>query len=122
MTVLIDAELSVVSAAMKMCLVTLVQLHCDVKYPSDKRMRLYAFGAAKKNERRSVDWTMRWPARVKSRSFFVTTTAGEDETSEDNPENNKRDAFDVAPSVPAHDNEAAAKPTTAEPAQRGPVT
>ena len=60
-------------------------------------------------------------------SFFVTTTAGEDETSEDNSENIKRDAFDVAPSVPAHDNEAAAKPTTAEPAtaesaQHGPVT
>ena len=55
-------------------------------------------------------------------SFFVTTTASEDETSEDNPENNKRDAFDVAPSVPAHDNEAAAKPTTAEPATAEPAT
>ena len=64
------------------------------------------------------------PARVKSRAFFLTTTAGEDETSEDIPENNKRDAVDVAPSVglPAHANEATAEPTTAEPAQRGPVT
>ena len=61
----------------------------------------------------------------KIRSFFVTTTAGEDETSECNPENSKRDAVDVAPSVPAPgdeaaaepapENEAAAEPTTAEP-------
>ena len=75
-----------------------------------------------KNESRSVDWTMRWPARVKSGAF----TAGEDETSEGNPENSKRDAVDVAPSVPAHEdeaaaepapeNEAAAEPTTTEPA------
>ena len=47
-------------------------------------------------------------------SFFLTTTAGEDETSEDIPENNKRDAVDVAPSIglPAHENEATAEPTT----------
>ena len=82
---------------------------------------------------------MRWPAQVKSGAFFVTTTAGEDETSEGNPENSKRDAVDVAPSVPvlpapedeavakpAPENEAAAEPataepTTAEPARRGPV-
>ena len=38
----------------------------------------------------------------------LTTTAGEDETSEGNPENSKRDAFDVAPSVPAPEDEAAA--------------
>ena len=59
-------------------------------------------------------------------SFFVTTTAGEDETSEGKPENSKRDAIDVAPSVPAPEdeaaaepaleNEAAAEPTTVEPA------
>ena len=63
------------------------------------------------------------PALVKSRAFILTTTAGEDETSEDNPENNKRDAADVAPSVglPAHENEATTEPTTAEPAQRGLV-
>ena len=36
----------------------------------------------------------------KIRSFFVTTTVGEDKTSEGNPENSKRDAVDVAPSVP----------------------
>ena len=58
-------------------------------------------------------------------SFFVTTTAGEDETSEGNPENNKRDSVDVAPSVPAED-EAVAEPApeneaAAEPARRGPV-
>ena len=44
----------------------------------------------------------------KIRSFFVTTTAGEDETFEGNPENSKRDAVDVAPSVPAPEDEAAA--------------
>ena len=77
---------------------------------------------------------MRWPARVNSGPFFVTTsrpTTGEDDTSESNPENIKRDAVDVAPSVPAPEdkaaaepapeNEAAAEPTTAEPARRGPV-
>ena len=62
--------------------------------------------------------------------------AGEDETSECNPENSKRDAVDVAPSVPAPEDEATAEPApeneaaaepitaepaTAEPARRGPV-
>ena len=46
-------------------------------------------------------------------SFFVTTTAGEDETCEGNPEHSKRDAVDVAPSEPAPENDAAAEPTTA---------
>ena len=46
----------------------------------------------------------------KIRRFFVTTTAGEDETSEGNPENSKRDAVDVAPSVPAPEDGAAAEP------------
>ena len=58
-------------------------------------------------------------------------TAGEAETSEGNPENSKRDAVDVAPSVPAPEDEAAAKPapgnegaaepTMAEPGRCGPV-
>ena len=59
--------------------------------------------------------------------------AGEDEISECNPENSKRDAVDVAPSVPAPEdettaepapeNEAAAEPkTTAEPATAEPTT
>ena len=100
-------------------------------YPSDKHPRLLASGAAK-NERSRVDWIMRWPAQVKSGAFFVTTTAGEDETSEGNPENSKRDAVDVAPSVPAPEddaaaktapeNEAAAEPATAEPATAEPTT
>ena len=60
------------------------------------------------------------------RSFCVTTTAGKDETSAGNPENSKRDAVDVAPSVPAPEDEAAAEPTTMEPtttesARRGMV-
>ena len=78
----------------------------------------------------------------KIRSFCVTTTAGEDEISEGNPENSKHDEVDVAPSIPAPEDEAAAEPapeneggaaepataepttaeaTTAEPARRGPV-
>ena len=77
----------------------------------------------------------------KIRSFCVTTTAGEDEISEGNPENSKHDEVDVAPLIPAPEdksaaepapeNEAAAEPTTtepataeattAEPARRGPV-
>ena len=72
----------------------------------------------------------------KIRSFCVTTTASDDETSEGHPENSKRDAVDVAPSAPAPEDEAAAEPapeneaaaepttmepTTAEPARRGPV-
>ena len=62
----------------------------------------------------------------KIRIFCVTTKAGEDETSEGNSENSQRDAVDVAPSVPAPEDEAAAKPTTtelatAEPARRVPV-
>ena len=81
---------------------------------------------------RENDWTMRWPARVKS-GAFVTTTAGEDETSLGNPENNKRDAVDIATTVPAPEktkqtaepapeNKAAAEPTTAEPAMAEPAT
>ena len=58
----------------------------------------------------------------KIRNFFVTTTAGKDETSEGNPENSKRDAVDVAPSVSAPGDESAAEPTTAEPATAEPTT
>ena len=89
-----------------------------------------------KNERRSVYMDNVVAGKSKIRSFCVTTTAGEDETSEGNPENSKRDAVDVAPSAPAPEDEAAAEPapeneaaaepttmepTTAEPARRGPV-
>ena len=42
--------------------------------------------------------------------------------SEGNPENSKRNAFYVAPSVPAPENEAAAEPTAAEPATAEPTT
>ena len=66
---------------------------------------------------------MPWPAASsKIRSFFVTTTAGEDETSQGNPENSKRDAVDVAPSAPAPEDEAAAEPTPTEPATAEPAT
>ena len=75
---------------------------------------------------------MRGAGTSKIRNLFVTTTAGEDETAESNPENSKRDTVDVAPSVPAPEdeaaaeptpeNEAAAEPTTAEPTTAEPTT
>ena len=51
-----------------------------------------------------------------------TTTAGEDETSEGNPENKKRDAVDVAPSVPAHEDKPAAEPSPENKAAAVPTT
>ena len=104
------------SAAMKM---HLIKLQCDVD-TSDTRPRLYASGAAKKRaKKRRLDNAVAGTSKI--RSFFVTTTAGEDETSKGNPENSNRDAVDVAPSVPAPEDEAAAEPapedeTAAEPA------
>ena len=75
---------------------------------------------------------MRGAGTSKIRNLFVTTTAGEDETAKSNPENSKRDTVDVAPSVPAPEdeaaaepapeNEAAAEPTTAEPTTAEPTT
>ena len=69
----------------------------------------------------------------KIRSFCVTTRTGEDEISEGNPENRKHDEVDVAPSIPAPEDEAAAEPapeneggaaepTTTEPATAEPTT
>ena len=100
-------------------------------YPSDKRPRLYASGAAKKREKkRRLDNAVAGTSKI--RSFFVTTTTGEDETSEGIQDNSKRDAVDVAPSVPApedeaavepaSDNEAPTVPTTAEPSSAEPAT
>ena len=63
----------------------------------------------KKTDGRSIDWTIRWSARVKS-------TAGEDETCERNPGNSNGDAFDVAPRGPAPEDESAAETAVAEPA------
>ena len=57
----------------------------------------------------------------KIQSFFVTTTAAKDENSEGNPGNSNVDAVDVAPPVPAPEDEAASEPAAAEPAPRGPV-
>ena len=94
-------------------------------YPLDKSPRLYASSAAKKRENKCrLDNVVSGTSKI--RSLCVTTAAGEDETSEGNPENGKRDAVDVAPSVPAPENEAAVEPTTtasvtAEQEHRGPV-
>ena len=72
----------------------------------------------------------------KIRSICVTTTADEDETSEGNPENSKRDAVTLQNryqrlktkqrrnqrmTEPATAEPATAEPTTAEPARRGPA-
>ena len=100
----------------------------------------------KREKKRRLDNAVAGTSKI--RRFFLTTTASEDETSERNPENSKHDAVDVAPSVPAHEDEPAAElspenkaaavpttvttepttakpattePTTAEPARRGPV-
>ena len=78
-------------------------------------------GCCKKREKkRRLDNAVAGTSKI--RNFFVTTTAGEDETSEGNPEHSKRDAVDVAPSVPAPGDESAAEPTTAEPATAEPTT
>ena len=106
------------------CNLSVSCLHCDSR-------RLYATGAAKKTrEETSTGQAVADTSKILS--FFLTTMAGEDETSECNPENSKRDAVDVAPSVPAPEdettaepapeNEAAAEPTTAEPATAEPTT
>ena len=100
-------------------------------YLSDKRPRLYSSDVANKREKkRQLDNAMAGTSKI--RSFCVTTTAGEDETSEGNPENCKRDAVDAGPSVPAPEdeaaaepapeNEAAAEPTTTEPVTAEPAT
>ena len=97
----------------------------------DKHTRLYASDAAKKREKkRRLDNAVAGTSKI--RRFVLTTTAGEDETSEGNLENSKREAVDVAPSVPAPEDAAAAEPapehepaavpTMAEPATVEPAT
>ena len=78
-TVFIDSELSVVSAAIKVCLVQLIAMH-----PPDLPSRLYASGSAKTNEEEAS--TGECSGRHECNpELFVTTTAGEDETPEGNP-------------------------------------
>ena len=85
----------------------LVHLHCDVSVGYTSAL-VHASGAAKKREKkRRLDNAVADTSNI--RSFCVTTAAGEDETSEGNPENSKRDAVDVAPSVPAPEDEEAAE-------------
>ena len=74
----------------------------------------------KREKKRRLDNAVAGTSKI--RNFCVTTTAGEDETSEGNPENSKRDAVDVAPSVPAPGDESAAEPTTVEPTTMEPRT
>ena len=118
---------------MQSCQLCLLQLkgvlfNFIVMYPSDKRPLVCLWCCKNREKKRRLDNAVAGMSKILS--FFLTTTAGEDETSEGNPENSKRDSVDVAPSVPAEDeavtepapeNEAAAEPTTAEPARRGPV-
>ena len=101
---LIDSELSVVCATIKVCL---VQLHSDVS--AGLTFSPVCLRCCKKHEGRSVDGKRR-----KIHSFFVTTTAGEDDTSEGNPGNSNGDVVDVAPPVPAPEDEAAAELAAAE--------
>ena len=68
------------------------------------------------NERRSVV-----AGTSKIQSFFETTTASEVETSEGNPGNINGDAVDVAPPVPAPEEEAAAEPAATKPSPHGPI-
>ena len=82
---------------------------------------MHASGAAKKREKkRRLDNVVAGKSKI--RSLCVTTTACEDETSEGNPENSKRDAVDVAPSVPAHEDEPAAEPSPENKAAAVPTT
>ena len=61
--------------------------------------RPYAFGATKqRGKKRRLDNVVAGTSKIQS--FFVTTTAGEDETCEGNPGNSNGDVFDVAPPVP----------------------
>ena len=60
----------------------------------------------KREKKRLLDNAVAGTSKI--RSFRETTTPGEDETSQGNPENSKGD--DVAPSVPAPGDEAAAEP------------
>ena len=64
---------------------------------------------------------MSWPARVKSRVFFETTTSSKVEISEGNPGNINGGVVDVAPPVPAPEDEAAAAPAAAKPSPHGPI-
>ena len=82
---------------------------------------MYASGAAKKREKKRRLYNA-VAGTSKIRRFFLTTPAGEDETSEGNPENSKRDAVDVAPSVPAHEDEPAAEPSPENKAAAVPTT
>ena len=75
-----------------------VQLHCDVSVGFTSVpvcLRCYK----KRGKKRRLDNAVAGTSKILS--FFVTTTAGEDETCEGNPGNSNSHAFDVAPPVPA---------------------
>ena len=73
----------------------------------------------KREKKRRLDSAVADTSKI--RFFFLTTMAGEDETSECTPENSKAPA-DEATAEPALENEAEAEPTTAEPAKAEPTT
>ena len=67
--------------------------------PSDKRPRVYACGAAiKRDKKRRLDNAVAGTSNI---SFFVTTTAGDNEPSDGNRGKCNDDVVDVAPPVPA---------------------
>ena len=63
----------------------------------------------KRGKKRRLDNAVAGTSKIQS--FFVTTTACEDETSEGNPGNRNDDAVDVVPPLPAPENESAAETT-----------
>ena len=88
--------------------------------PSDKRPRPYVFGAANKREK-----MLRLDNAVggirKIQTFFETPKPGEVDNSKGTPGNSNGDAVDVAPLVPAPEDEAAAEPAASKKSPRGPV-
>ena len=78
------------------------------------------FGAANKREKmRRLDNAVGGTSKIQT--FFETPKPGEVETSEGNPGNSNGDAVDVAPLVPAPEDEEAAEQAAAKTSPHGPV-
>ena len=78
-TALIDSEVTAVSATIKVCL---VQLHCDVSAGFTSAPVCPRCCKKKRRKKRRLDNAVAGTSILQS--LFVTTTAGEDETSESN--------------------------------------
>ena len=93
------------SAAIKV--LTRVQLHlrCIRRINVRACMPPVLKNCKKRDKKRRLDNAVAGTRTSKIQSFFVTTTAGEDETSEGNRGNCNDDVVDVAPAVPAPDGQ-----------------